>query len=219
MSNYFSISVCLYAGDSNCPYIDLGYNFNSANGDFMASWAEINKLILHCNPKNPASFYLGRWNTGTKPDLTFVSVGSDNHIPNTLILEKFPRSLDKPSIIVPPKVALLITSRTVKRCNFCKGHLEPPHCNAQQACKEFVASYLSDVDQALRNLCNAIRMAAKKFMPRGHQRDHVLCWDAKFKGFYQTFLQSPEGSKSSRDATKLLRSLDKKQRDRWSKAV
>ena len=44
----------------------------------------------------------------------------------------------------------------------------------------------------------------------------MLCWDAECENLYQTFLQYPEGHKSSRAATALL---DKKRRNRWSEAV
>ena len=39
-----------------------------------------------------AIFRSGRWNTGTYPDLTFVSVDPDRRVPDRRILEKFPRS-------------------------------------------------------------------------------------------------------------------------------
>ena len=48
--------------------------------------------VLLYNAKDAASFYSGRWNTGTNPDLAFASVDPNNRLPNKRVLEKFPRS-------------------------------------------------------------------------------------------------------------------------------
>ena len=91
---------CVYAGDFNCRHADWGYDDNS-QGDCLAGWASINCLALLYNAKNAASFYSGRWNTGTNPDLAFVSVGSNSRLPDRRILDKFPRSQHRPSLITP----------------------------------------------------------------------------------------------------------------------
>ena len=52
-----------------------------------------------------------------------------------------------------------------------------------------------------------------------HVVDEIPCWDAECENLYQMFLQSPEGSDSSRAASALLSRLDRKRRDRWSEAV
>ena len=68
-----------------------------------------------------ATFHSGRWNTGTNPDLAFVSVGPDSRLPDRRILEKFPRSQHRPSLIVPPRLTLSVPSMPVKRWNFRKA--------------------------------------------------------------------------------------------------
>ena len=60
-----------YGGDFNCRHIDLGYAVNSPDYECSAGWASINSLALLYNPKDPASFYSGCWNTGTNPDFSF----------------------------------------------------------------------------------------------------------------------------------------------------
>ena len=60
---------CLYAGDFNCRHADWGYEDNSSDGEFLASWASINCLALLYNAKDAASFCSDRWNTGNNPDL------------------------------------------------------------------------------------------------------------------------------------------------------
>ena len=82
---------CLYAGDFNCHHADWGYDDNSPDGECLAGWASINCLALLYNAKDAASFYSGRWNTGTNPDLAFASVGQNSCSPDRRVFEKFPR--------------------------------------------------------------------------------------------------------------------------------
>ena len=56
-----------------CLYADWSYDDNSADGECLAGWASINCLALLYNAKDAASFYSGRWNSGTNPDLAFAS--------------------------------------------------------------------------------------------------------------------------------------------------
>ena len=109
----------LYAGDFNCPHVNWGYRTGSADGECLVTWASLNGLVSHHDPKDVATFYSGSWNTGTNPDLTFVSVGPDSRVPGRLILQKFPRSQHRPLLIVPPKLALPVPSKPVKQWNFC----------------------------------------------------------------------------------------------------
>ena len=90
---------CLYAGDFNSPHVDWGYNSSSVDGECLLAWANSNNLALLHNPKDEPSFHSGRWNTGTNPDLAFTSVGPDSRLPHRRVLEKFPRSQHRPSLI------------------------------------------------------------------------------------------------------------------------
>ena len=80
---------CLYAGDFNCHYADCSYHNNSQNGECLAGWASINCLALLCNAKDASSFYSGRWNTDTNPDLAFASVNPKSRLPDKRVLKKF----------------------------------------------------------------------------------------------------------------------------------
>ena len=112
---------CLYAGDFNCRHADWGYDDNSPDGECLAGWASINCLALLYNAKDAASFYSGRWNTGTNPDLAFASVGPNSRLPDRRVLDKFPRSQHRPSLITPPRFAMAVPSMPVKRWNFRKA--------------------------------------------------------------------------------------------------
>ena len=113
---------CLYAGDFNCCHDDWSYDDNSPDGECLAGWASINCLALLYNAKDAASFYAGRWNTGTNPDLVFASVGPNRRLPDRRVLETFPRSQHRPSLITPPSLlwqcqACLLSDRTSARTN------------------------------------------------------------------------------------------------------
>ena len=204
----------LYAGDFNCPHVNWGYRTSSADGECLVAWASLNGLVPLHNPKDVDTFRSGSWNTGTNPDLTFVSVGPDSGIPDRPILEKFPWSQDPPSLIVPPRLALSVPIKPVKQWNFRKANWSHYNALVNKLAKSLLPPDSPDVNLAYQDFCNVIRTAAKNSIPRGRPNSHIPCWDAKCENLYRTFLQSPEGSDSNGAATTLLLRLDKKRRDR-----
>ena len=166
-----------------------------------------------------AIFHSGRWNTGTNPDLTFVSVDPDRRVPDRRILEKFPRSQHRPSLIVPPRLALPVPNKPVKRWNFRKVNWSHYNALTNTPARSSLPPDSPDVDLANQDFCNVIRTADKNSISRGRRNNHMSCWDAECENRYRTFLQSPEGSDSNGAATALLLRPDKKRRDRWSEAV
>ena len=112
----------LCAGDLSTNQLRLYCRTSNADGKCLVAWASINDLVPLHDPKHVATFRSGRWNTGTNPDLTFVSVDPDRRVPDRRILKKFPRSQHRPSLIVPPRLALPIPSKPVKRWNFRKAN-------------------------------------------------------------------------------------------------
>ena len=80
----------LYAGDFNCSHVNWGYRTSSADEGCLVASASLNDLVPLHDPKDVATFHSGRWNTGTNPDFTFVSDGSDSRVPDRRILDKFP---------------------------------------------------------------------------------------------------------------------------------
>ena len=210
---------CLYAGDFNCQHIDWGYDSISADGDCLASWANCNNFTLLHSPKDAASFHSGRWKTGTNPDLAFASVDLDSRLPDRRILEKFPRTQHRPSLITPPRLAQPRPSKPVKRWNFRKANWNHYSHLTSKLAKTLPPPDSVNSDQAYQCFCKLISTVAKKCIPRGRRTNHIPCWDAECEELYQSFLQSSEGPDSSRAASALLTRLDRKRRDRWSEAV
>ena len=185
------------------PHVDWDYNTNSADGDCLLAWASSNNLAFLHDPKDEPSFYSGRWNTGTNPHLAFTTVGPDSRLPYRRVLEKFPRSQHRSSLITPPRLFLPVPGRPVKRWNFRKANWSHHNSFTNKLARNLPSPDSINVDQAYQDLCNTISKAAKKAIPRGRRNTYIPCWDAKCEALYQTFLQSPAGDQSSRAATAL----------------
>ena len=165
---------CLYAGNFNCRHADWGYDDNSPDGECLAGWASINCLALLYNAKDAASFYSGRWNTGTNPDLAFASVGPNSRLPDRRVLDKFPRSQHRPSLITPPRFAMAVPSMPVERWNFRKAKWSHYIALTNKFAKTLLPPDSPDVDAAYQDFCNTIKKAAKKTIPRGYRNNYIV---------------------------------------------
>ena len=158
---------CLYAGDFNCRHADWGYDDNSPDGECLAGWTSINCLALLYNAKDASSFYSGRWNTGTNPDLAFASVGPNSRLSDKRVLEKFPRSQHRPSLITPPRFAMAVPSMLVKRWNFRKAKWSHYIALTNKFAKTLLPPDSLDVDAPYQDFCNTIKKAAKRLSHAG----------------------------------------------------
>ena len=152
-------------------------------------------------PRINLAFILG---AGTNPDLAFTTIGPDSRLPYRRVLEKFPRSQHRPSLITPPRLSLPVLGRPVKRWNFRKANWSHYNSLTNKLARNLPSPDSRNVGQAYQDLCNTISKAAKKAIPHGRRNTDMPCWDAKCEALYQTFLQSPAGDQSSRAATALL---------------
>ena len=90
---------CLYADDFICQHTDCGYHSITPDGKCVSDWAASSGLVLLNNPKDAPSFFSGRWNTVTNPDLAFASASHNSWHLDRRTLEKLPRSQHRPSLI------------------------------------------------------------------------------------------------------------------------
>ena len=153
----------------------------------MAGWVSINCLALLYNAKDVASFYSGHWNTGTNPDLAFTSVGPNSRLPDRRVLDKFPRSQHRPSLITPPRFAMAVPSMPVKQWNLCKAKWSHYIALTNKFAKNLLPPDSLDVDAAYQDFCNIIKKAAKKTIPRGYQNNYVPCWEAELNPSIKPF--------------------------------
>ena len=166
---------CLYAGDFNCRHADWGYDDNSQDGECLAGWASINCLALLYNTKDAASFYSGRWNTGTNPDLAFASFGPNSHLPDRRVLDKFSRSQHRPSPITPPRFAKAEPSMPIKQWNFRKAKWSHYIALMNKFAKTLLPPDSLDVDATYQDFCNTIKKAPKTTIPCGYRNNYVPC--------------------------------------------
>ena len=161
---------CLYASNFNCRHADWGYDDNSPEGDCLAGCASISLIVLpsYIMPiEDAANIYSGRWNTGTNPDLAFASV------PDRRVLEKFPRSQHRPSLITLPRFATAVPSMPVKRWNFRKAKWSHYIALTNKFAKTLLPPDSLEVDAAYQDFCNTIKKAAKKTIPRGYRNNYI----------------------------------------------
>ena len=128
--------------------------------------------VFPYNANDAASFYSGRWNTGTNPDLALASVGPNSRLPDRRVLDKFPRSQHRPSLITPPRFAMPVTSMPVKRWNFRKAKWSHYIALTNKFAKTLLPHDSLNVDAAFQDFCNTIKKAAKKTIPRGYRNNY-----------------------------------------------
>ena len=133
----------------------------------MADWASINCLALLYNAKDAASFYSGRWNTGTNPDLAFASASPNSCIPDRRVLKKFPRSQHRSSLTTPPRFAMAVPSMPVKRWNFRKAKWSHYIALTNKFAKTLLPPDSLDVDAAYQDFCNTIKKQPKRLSYAG----------------------------------------------------
>ena len=101
----------VYAGDFNCQHVQWGDTepIHPTESVWLSGQQIITLMLLH-NPKGAASFTSRRWNTRTNSDLAFVSARPDNRLPDRCVLEKFPRSQHRSSLITAIKLVAPVPS-------------------------------------------------------------------------------------------------------------
>ena len=112
-------SPCIYVGDFNSHSTTWVYQSTNSDGETLESWTSAAGLQLLYDPEQPDSLYSGRLNSITNPDLAFASISPS---PERLVLNPFPKSQHRPSLISPVNPIRTIPSKAVKRWNFRKAN-------------------------------------------------------------------------------------------------
>ena len=185
----------------------------------LVDWVTKSDLALLHNPKDAPSFFSGRWNTGTNPDLAFASNGHVCWQLDRCILEKFPGSQHRPSLIKSSKTVVSLPSNIYKRWNFRKAKWKKCTRITNRLARNLPSPDTTCVNEAYQDFCNIIIHVVKKSIPRGRRKNYRPCWDAECEALYQAFLRTPQGEGSNTAASALLARLDKRRRKRWSEAV
>ena len=156
-------------------------------GECLTGWAGINSLALPYNSKDSASFHSGRWNSGTNPDLAFASAESDSCLRDRCILEKFPKSQHRPSLITPPRFALPAPSMPVKLLNFRKAKWSHYRVLTHKFAKSLLPPDSPDVDQVYQDFYNITAQQSKDL-------SHVIVETTTYRVGIQSLRTSTECS-------------------------
>jgi len=210
---------CIYAGDFNCHHSKWGYSRSNKDGICLLEWASTNNLTLLHDPKEPDSFHSARWNSGTNPDLAFVSTTDDQRAPTRRVLEKFPRSQHRPSLITSSPLVASTTSRPVRRWNFRKADWDKFNQITNDTTSNLPAYNSEDLDSSYKAYCDMIISAAKQSVPRGFQKNYIPCWDEECQQLYEEHISAATKEESEVTASILIACLDEKRQDRWIEAV
>ena len=74
-------------------------------------------LALLCSPGEPDGFRSARWGSGKNPDLAFAGSAENRLYPTRRVLEGFPGSRRRPSLITPVPHVAPTSSKPVRRWN------------------------------------------------------------------------------------------------------
>ena len=111
----------IYAGDFNSGHTDWEYKSCIQDSKFLVDWALASNGPLLFDPKKPATFISGRWKTETNPDLAFTKVHAQDPLPVRRILDSFPCSQHKPSLITTSSLIQPTGGKPVCRWNLRKA--------------------------------------------------------------------------------------------------
>ena len=167
----------VYAGDFNCWHTDWGYKSSTQDGEFLAEWFSSADAVLLFDPKEHSSFISGRWNTETNPDLAFAKVIGHKPLPVRRILDRFPRSQHRPSLITTPSLVLSTEGKPVRRWNFRKANWTDFERAVNTVVEALPVPTASNINDAYEAYCKMLTDAAKKHVPRGVRKNYVPCWD------------------------------------------
>ncbi|KAI4804790.1 hypothetical protein KUCAC02_026405, partial [Chaenocephalus aceratus] len=209
----------IYAGDFNCQHTDWGYNYTTPNGVALSEWASNTDALLLYDPKEPPTFFSARWNTSTNPDLAFATCHSNDPIPVRRVLDRFPRSHHRPSIIKVPSLVEPVPGKPVKRWNFRKANWESYAEETERMSAGLPDPGTADLDTAYAAYCQVLLGAAKKSIPRGYNRNYIPGWDEECSHLLCDHQRASSREEVDVTAAALLKKLDITRRARWTEVV
>ena len=209
----------IYAGDFNCQHTDWGYKQTTKDGETLSDRASNAEAVLLYDPKEPPSFFSARWNTYTNPDLAFAVGRSCDPKPDRRIIDRFPRSHHRPSIIKVPSLVQPVAGKPVKRWNFRKANWELFTAETERRTPGLPNPQAEDADATYTAYCNMLICAAKKSIPRGFNKDYIPGWDDSCNHLLREHQQATTKEGINTTATALLHKLDEVRRARWTEVV
>ena len=129
------------------------------------NWTNKNALDLLRNPKDAPSFFCGRWNSETNPDLAFLSLGRDSSSSHDRRVLENSRSQHRPSLITACKLGVPVPSAPYKRWSFRKANCQRYSRTTNELAEDLPPPNTNKVDEAYHRFCAAINTAAEDAKP------------------------------------------------------
>ena len=177
-------------------------------------------LHLLYDPKQPSTFLSGRWSSHTNPDLAFVSKQAGDHTQTSrVILDPFPHSQHRPSLITTNLFLPCSSSLPLPRWNFRKVNWEKFTDLAETLVEGLTYAAEYDVNSIYKSFCHAIISAAKKSIPRGCRDQYIPCWSAETTAAYENYKSAPTAEEAQILGDLLINMLDIQRQARWIETV
>ena len=139
--------------------------------------------------------------------------------PTRRILEKFPRSQHRPSLITPVPLVAPTSSKPVRRWNSRKADWDKFKLLTNKAARTLPPLEDTDLDTSYKAYCGMLTNAAKQSVPRGYQKNYIPCWDEECQQLYENHTAATFSEGSEDTANILIKHLDKKRQKRWIETV
>ena len=208
----------IISGDFNCHHELWGYSDNNKNGRTLANWCSNNNLTILFDPKQPASFEFGRWRSKTNPDVTFSTPIRDT-IPTRTILDRFPRSQHRPSLIQIPPLIFPTTSTPVPRWNFRKADWSKFKQLCTGLAEQLPLPCKTNINSVYQVFTSNLKAAARLSIPRGFRKSYIPTWDENCSNLYKNYLDSQTNEERKENASALIEALGKNRQNRWIDTV
>jgi len=157
----------LYVGDFNSHHIDWGYKDHDEDGERLSEWASNNDIILFHDPKQRGTFHSARWSRDYSPDLCWAtSLNGRPHMVSTVVLEDFPHSQHRPTLVSLGLHLPIIKGSEKRRWNFRKADWAA-HTNSLEKSIVTIPSKVIPIEEAYNRFRGAIYSSAQNSIPRG----------------------------------------------------
>ena len=205
----------IYVGDFNSHHNDWGYNSSDVAGEVLSQWASCCDLTLIHDPKQKGTFRSARWQKDYSPDLCWVSSVHGSPQPATCsVLDDFPHSQHRPSIIHVGLTLPVVHCSNKKRWNFRKANWAKFTQDTERSIPT-IPRHTIPVDEAYTRFTGALSKAAHASIPRGVRRLYIPCMDEEAA----TLLKEYEESGDPDIADHLMESLNAARRARWEEST
>uniref|UniRef100_H3AF50 Endonuclease/exonuclease/phosphatase domain-containing protein n=1 Tax=Latimeria chalumnae TaxID=7897 RepID=H3AF50_LATCH len=202
----------IHLGDFNSHHTMWGYEDDNYNGVAIVQWDSLEDKFPLFDAKDRGTFHSSRWKREYNPDLCFLSKDSKGNpiIASRTVLDDFPNSQHRPSIINVGIKVPVITSTPEPRWNFKKAEWE-----TFQKSVDTNIRWIPPTTDAFNRFIGIIKAAAKRSIPQGFRKTYIPCWTEESEALYQKYSLN----KSPATATAMLESLNSARRERWKSLV